>query len=79
MKPDRFLDSENQSMKSRFIMFKRSSVYYSEDKPCQNNGNYGGGVFSSGRKRPLEPKKASRHPLCRRKKDGGPENRLANL
>jgi hypothetical protein len=31
MKPDRFLDSENQSMKSRFILFKRAGVFYSED------------------------------------------------
>ena len=31
MKPDWFLDSENQSMKSRFILFRRAGVFYSED------------------------------------------------
>jgi len=31
MKPDWFLDSENQSMKSKFILFRRAGVFYSED------------------------------------------------
>ena len=30
-KPDWFLDSENQLMKSRFIMFRRGSVFYAEE------------------------------------------------
>ena len=31
MKPDWFLDSEKLAMKSRFILFRRAGVYYSED------------------------------------------------
>src|SRR5579859_5648955 len=31
MKPDWFLDSEKSVMKSRFILFIRAGVYYSED------------------------------------------------
>src|SRR5258708_6969450 len=31
MKPDWFLDSEKSVMKSRFILFRRAGVYYSED------------------------------------------------
>jgi integrase len=31
MKPDWFLDSEKSVMKSRFILFKRAGVFYSED------------------------------------------------
>jgi hypothetical protein len=39
-------------------------------KPLHNNG---GGVFTSGRKRALKPKKASEHPLCERKTENGLE------
>jgi hypothetical protein len=45
----------------------------------KNTEKYGGGVFSSGRKRALEPKKPSEHPQCQRKTEGGQEKRLANL
>src|SRR5580692_1254056 len=31
MKPDWFLDSEKSVMKSRFILFRRAGVFYSED------------------------------------------------
>ena len=31
LKPDWFLDSDNASMKSRFILFRRAGVFYSED------------------------------------------------
>jgi integrase len=31
LKPDWFLDQRNQSMKSRFILFRRAGVFYSED------------------------------------------------
>jgi hypothetical protein len=31
MEPDWFLDSEKSVMKSRFILFRRAGVYYSED------------------------------------------------
>jgi hypothetical protein len=31
LKPDWFLDSEKSVMKTRFILFKRAGVYYSED------------------------------------------------
>ena len=31
MKPDWFLDSEKSVMKSRFILFRRAGIYYSED------------------------------------------------
>jgi hypothetical protein len=36
-----------------------------------NTGNHGGGVFTSGRKRALEPKMGSKHFPCRRKRDVG--------
>jgi hypothetical protein len=45
----------------------------------ENDGNHGRGVFSSGRKRALGAKRASEHPLCQRKAEGGFENGLANL
>jgi hypothetical protein len=44
-----------------------------------NTGNHGGGVFASGRNRAWGPKKASKHPLCRRKNESGLENVVANL
>src|SRR5271169_2342205 len=31
MKPDWFLDSEKSVMKTRFILFRRAGVFYSED------------------------------------------------
>ncbi len=31
MKPDWFLDQRNPVMKTRFILFRRAGVYYSED------------------------------------------------
>jgi len=43
----------------------------------QNTGNYGGGVFTSGRKGRWEHKKASEHSLCQRKAEAGLENGLA--
>jgi hypothetical protein len=45
----------------------------------ENNGNYGKGVFTSGRKWALGAKRASEHPLCQRKAEGGFENGIANM
>jgi len=44
----------------------------------QNTGNYGGGVFTPGRKRALEPKMVSEHPQRRRKTGANWAKRLAN-
>jgi hypothetical protein len=40
--------------------------------------NNGGGVFTSGRKRALEPKMATKHPQRHRKTDANRAKRLAN-
>ena len=37
----------------------------------KNTEKYGGGVFTSERKRASEPTMASKHPQCQRKTDGG--------
>ena len=44
----------------------------------KNTHNYGGGVFTSGRKRALEPKMATKHPQRRRKTGANRAKRLAN-
>jgi hypothetical protein len=45
---------------------------------AKTHHNNGGGVFTSERKRALEPKMATKHPLRRRKTEGGRAKRLAN-
>jgi hypothetical protein len=44
----------------------------------KNTEKYGGSVFTSERKRALEPKMATKHPQRRRKTGANPEKRLAN-
>jgi hypothetical protein len=39
VKPDWFLDSEKSVMKTRFILFRRAGVYYSEDTVTRKHPN----------------------------------------
>jgi hypothetical protein len=45
---------------------------------AKTHHNNGGGVFTSGRKRDLEPKMATKHPQRRRKAGANRTKRLAN-
>jgi len=45
---------------------------------AKTHHNNGGGVFTSGRKMALEPKLATKHPLCQSKTEANQAKRLAN-